>query len=319
MPSRLAGILGCAATLAVVGCSANSGVTPFGGTTTQQSQSHVAPFTGPGWKYENGVLYHVPHVMKTRYAASQNHIGPDLLLSYRNGPVLFKPKMYLILWGFGTIGDPQGVGPLLKHYSRALGATGWANIVTQYYGKSGSQQINIKNERLQLGGVWVDDTNTVPNAPSDSQVAAESLAGVAHFGYDANGSYVVATPHGHNTPGFGSGFCAYHSATSYQSKLVSYTNLPYMPDAGGNCGAGIISPPSDESSADEGVTIVEGHEYAESVTDPNPPTGWYNSQGGEIGDLCAWTNIQNDPYHNKSYTAQPLFSNASQSCVHTYP
>jgi serine protease len=67
------------------------------------------------------------------------------------------------------------------------------------------------------------------------------------------------------------------------------------------------------------VTIVEGHEYAESVTDPIPGAGWYNSQGGEIGDLCAWQNIQNDPYHKKSYSAQPLFSNASQSCVHTYP
>jgi serine protease len=92
-----------------------------------------------------------------------------------------------------------------------------------------------------------------------------------------------------------------------------------MPDAGGNCGASIISPPSDETGADEGVTIVEGHEYAESVTDPNPPSGWYNNQYGEIGDICAWTNIQNDPYGKKSYTAQPEFSNASQSCVHSYP
>ncbi len=56
-----------------------------------------------------------------------------------------------------------------------------------------------------------------------------------------------------------------------------------------NCGANFISPPKDESGADEGVTIVEGHEYAESVTDPNPPSGWYNNSYGEIGDICAWT------------------------------
>ena len=100
---------------------------------------------------------------------------------------------------------------------------------------------------------------------------------------------------------------------------MSYTNLPYIPDAGPNCGANFISPPSDQTGADEGVTIVQGHEYGESVTDPNPPKGWYNNQQGEIGDICAWTNIQNDPYGPKTYTAQPMFSNASSSCVHSYP
>jgi hypothetical protein len=319
-PSRLAGILGCAATLAMVGCAANSGVTPSTGTTTtQQSQSHVAPFSGPGWIEKDGVLYHVPHLMKTRDAVSQNGVQPNIVLTYFGGPVLVRPKLYLILWGYNTYGDPNGVKPLIKAYARAIGGSGYNNIYTQYYMKSGSQTINIKNERKQFGGGWEDDTNPVPSHPSDAQVAAEALAGVAHFGYDANGSYVVATPHGHSSPGFGSSYCAYHSNTSYNSKLVSYTNLPYMPDAGGNCGANFIGPPSDESGADEGVTIVEGHEYGESVTDPIPGASWYNNQGGEIGDLCAWTNIQNDPYHNKTYTAQPMFSNASQSCVHTYP
>ena len=88
-----------------------------------------------------------------------------------------------------------------------------------------------------------------------------------------------------------------------------------MPDAGGNCGASIIPAPKDESAADEGVTIVGGHEYAESETDPTPFNGW-NSAFGEIGDLCAWYDIQNDPMGKKSYTMQPLWSNASGSCVH---
>jgi hypothetical protein len=100
--------------------------------------------------------------------------------------------------------------------------------------------------------------------------------------------------------------------------MVSYSNLPYMPDAGQNCGSGIISAPSDESATDEGVTIVEGHEYGESVTDPQPGSGWYNGQAGEIGDACAWINIQNDPFRKKSFTAQPMYSNASESCVHSY-
>ncbi len=151
-------------------------------------------------------------------------------------------------------------------------------------------------------------------------MAAEAAAAVAHFGDtpDLNASYVIATPHGRSTSGFGTQWCAYHSAVSVSGKMISYSNLPYQPDAGANCGANFISPPSDESGADEGVTIVEGHEYGESVTDPVPFSGW-NSGSGEIGDLCAWTNVLNDPFRTKQYTSQPMFSNATTSCVHSYP
>ncbi len=154
-----------------------------------------------------------------------------------------------------------------------------------------------------------------PASPTDAQVAQESLNGVAKFGYNNNASYVVATPHGHNSEGFGTQFCAYHSSVEYESQLVSYTNLPYMPDAGQACGANYLQAPKDESSVDEGVTIVEGHEYGESITDPNPGTGWYNFTAGEIGDACAWMDIQNDTFGKKSYTMQPMYSNATESCV----
>ena len=74
---------------------------------------------------------------------------------------------------------------------------------------------------------------------------------------------------------------------------------------------------------DEGVTIVEGHEYGESITDPIVFKGWYNlaihgGLQGEIGDACAWTDIANDTFGKKSYTMQPMYSNATESCVHTY-
>ena len=100
--------------------------------------------------------------------------------------------------------------------------------------------------------------------------------------------------------------------------VISYTNEPYMPDAGANCGSGIISPPTDESSADEGVTIVEGHEYAESITDPQPFSGW-NSSFGEIGDLCVWQDIQNDPFGKFLFSQQPLYDNKTSGCTHDGP
>ena len=316
--SRLLGVLACAAVVATAGCASNSS-SPATGSALPATQSSMAiNHGGSNLITEHGVTYLTPHYMQTRYAPHQN-AQPDILLNYGNGPVLQKPKMYLIFWGYKSAGDPDAVKALMINYAKSIGGSGYNNIYTQYYGPG---TVYIKNPAGQYGGSWSDNTNAVPLHPTDAQVAQEALNGIAHFTakhpYNINGSYVVLTPHGHSSSGFGTQWCAYHSATSYNGKLVSYTNMPYTPDAGQSCGANIISPPGDESGVDEGMTIVEGHEYGESVTDPNPPQGWYNGQYGEIGDICAWQNIQNDPFKTNSYTAQPMFSNASQSCVHSY-
>lgn len=309
-PSRFGAVLGCLAMLAMVGCATNAGMTP----TSTQPQPQARVPSGPGWLYKGGVLFHVPHYMKTRHSP----IKPAISLSYYGGPVQTTPAVYIIFWGYKRYGDRYGVQTLLSNYMGNMGGSGHNNIYTQYYQTTGGTTTYITNPKGQLTGTWNDETDSVPLRPTDSQVAAEALRGVSHFGYNGNASYIVATPHGRSTSGFRTQWCAYHSNTFTGGKLVSYTDLPYMPDAGGSCGAGIISPPSDESSTDEGVTIVSGHEQGESATDPYPPNGWYNYSYGEIGDICAWTNIQNDPFGSYSYTSQPMFSNASQSCVHSY-
>jgi hypothetical protein len=323
-----------AATIAaglLAACSANAGsptnALPNGGSPNSAAPSGVqgAPQTTPpalsfdsGWIQKDGIVYHTPHYMATA-KQSRQRVQPDVALSYGGGPVEVSPKVYYIFWGYKKYGDANNVAPLLEQWMENVGGgDGHNNIYTQYYEISGSTKIYITNAPKQYGGAWDDETDAVPLHPTDAQVAAEALRGVAHFGYDQDASYVVATPHGRSSIGFPTKWCGYHSAAWSSGRLVSYTNLPYVPDAGGACGASSISAPSDETAADEGVTIVEGHEQGESVTDPEPFTGW-NSAGGEIGDLCAWTNIKNDRFGSHFFTEQPMWSNASSSCVHVYP
>jgi hypothetical protein len=312
---RIVGSAVLVSTLAVAGCSSNSNATPNSVTPMTLQQQAVV---NQGWVHENGVTYHVPHYMGTRYM-SYPEVKPDIQMVYGGGPVLVAPKMYLIIWGYKLAGDANKVKPLLEQYAKVIGGSQYNNIYTQYYQILSGVETNITNPSNQFGAIWSDNANAVPPHPTNTRIAAEAIKGVAHFGYDPNGSYVVATPHLHSSSGFGTSWCAYHSSTIFEGKVISYTDLPYIPDAGGSCGANFISPPPDETSADEGVTIVEGHEYGESVTDPNPHTGWYNKFYGEIGDLCTWQNILNDPFGSNSYTSQPMFSNASGSCVHSYP
>ncbi len=316
--SRLVGIFGCAATLAIVGCSANSGMTPSSGSAATSFVQHASP-TGPDWIRDGNVVYLKPHYFPTREMAAGRKVNPDTQFSYNGGAVLVKPKTYLILWGYKKYGDPDKVAKLLETYLKNEGGSLHNNIYTQYYETVSGKNIYVTNPKKQAGGVWDDEKDAVPTNPTDSQVAAEANVGVQHFGYDANGSYIVATPNGRNSIGFGTQWCAYHSAT-YSGNVVSYTNLPYMPNAGGSCGSDFLSnAPKGESATDEGVTIVEGHEYGESISDPQPPSGWYNGQYGEIGDICAWNGIANEKFHKKSYTMQPMWSNADGgACIQTY-
>jgi hypothetical protein len=290
--SRLSAIFvvfACLATIALTGCAGNVAAQPAG--VTMMSRAY----------------------MPTRFTA-QRAVVPDFEFPYQGGPVLVDPKVYLILWGYKKYGDPEHVAKLLTDYFNVMGGSGHNNIYTQYYDIVDGQTNYITNPKHQLGGVWFDNTDPVPQSPTDEQVAEESLNGVTHFGYNVNGSYVVATPHGHSTSGFGTEWCAYSAGD-----LVSYTNLPYIPDAGANCGASFIaSPPKDERAVDEGVTIVEGTQEGDSVTDPDPGTGWYSLTYGEISSPCAWADIAVDRFGKKFYVMGAMFSNASQTCVQTY-
>src|SRR5258708_15243990 len=63
--------------------------------------------------------------------------------------------------------------------------------------------------------------------------------------------------------------------------------MPYVADAGTSCGQNFVN--SGSAGSLDGYSIVNGHEYAETITDQNPAGGWTNHRNGqENGDECAW-------------------------------
>jgi len=83
-----------------------------------------------------------------------------------------------------------------------------------------------------------------------------------------------------------------------------------MPDAGAGCGQGSVNYPGTL----DGVTIVGGHEQAETETDPFPNSGWIDANGAENGDKCAWIQLENNPFAG-GFPTQPLWSNSGSHCV----
>lgn len=178
-----------------------------------------------------------------------------------------------------------------------------------------------------LAGVWADNASSAPSKPRQSQFAAEAVRAAQHFGNNtaanASAQYVIATATGHNSSGFGTQYCAYHSATSSTVGNVAYTNLPYITDAGASCGANFNG-----LGPNAGITIVSGHEMAETITDQFPSSGWLDSSGAENGDKCAWISsgqgaAADITLSTGTFPVQSLWSNAFSSnsggCVLSYP
>ena len=245
------------------------------------------------------------------------------------------PKIYLILWGSQwNSNDPSGEESILVNFFRGIGGSSWLNSVTQYCQgvPTGSFTCSGGAHAGNPSGIfvaaWYDNASAAPSHPSQSQLAAEAVRAAQFFGNttsskNASVQYVIATSHGHNAGGFGTQYCAWHSSTSSSAGRIAYTNLPYITDAGASCGANF-----NNLGSKAGITIVEGHEMAETITDQFPNGGWLDSSGEENGDKCAWISSGQGASAKISlstgtFPVQSLWSNAFNSgaggCVIKYP
>jgi serine protease len=280
--------------------------------------------------------------MKVKGAkAAKPHGGGTLLFSH-GGAVETPPKVFIVYWGaqwqtgFTTGGYTSAQAQsYVEGFFGGVGGSSWANSDTQYCQgvPSGTtvcpaSAAHVTNPSGQLGGTW-NDTSPVPSSPTQSQIAAEAAAAAAHFGYNSSANYMVFTPTGNSSSGFGTRWCAYHSSTSSSSGTVAYTYMPYVPDAGASCGMNFVNG-SDSFGHGyfDGFSIVGGHEYAEAATDPFPNSGWLDGSGAENGDKCAWISSgqgasTNITLGSNYYAVQSLWSNAfnggAGGCVISYP
>ncbi len=260
------------------------GAVPFRG------RQHTVPFNRPGRR------------------AARNNLRYDGAIS-GVGVTTDSERVYLVFWGsqWGTqstdasgdatfSGDPSGVAPDVQLFFKGLGTGGesWSGVMTQYCegvstGATSCPSGNTSHVGYPTGGalagVWEDTSAAAPGTATAHQIAREAEDAATHFGNTTTASnraaqYVIVSPTGTDPDSYETqGFCAWHDYSgdstmdgggAVSGSLLAFTNLPYIPDAGASCGQGFVDSPGTL----DGVTIVEGHEYAETITDQFPAGGW---------------------------------------------
>jgi hypothetical protein len=255
------------------------------------------------------------------------------------GPVMDAGNtVYLIFWGTGfDAGYQSTIETYFADVAHDTSASLQSNVYwsdTQYSG------ISVAST---LGGS-VHDTSAYPAngcrdhatkiCLSDDQLRTEILDVKAAQGWPttaANGArslFFIFTPKGVGSC-FGSScaytnYCAYHSwITQPTGDAVLYANQPYADQNYRiyTCNSG----QSPNANAADATLNVASHEHNEAITDPEG-SAWYDNQGYENGDKCAWNfgsasgpsgAMYNQVINGNHYYLQQEWSNVRSGCVLT--
>jgi hypothetical protein len=203
--------------------------------------------------------------------------GGNALMTWHGGDVMTSAAVKAVFWGpkWGSSSFAADKISGLDSFYAGVGGTSYMGTNTEYTGLGGEQVTTT----VSYAGHAFDSSATPRSAPSTSAV----LAAVSRVVTDpvANGYYPVYTdiPRGH------AGYCAWHSYGFIGNTPVQF-GFFFSLDNDPGCD------PKDTSGLhSQGLAAlanVSGHELSEAVTDPRNG-GWYDGQGAENADKCAWT------------------------------
>lgn len=285
-----AGLLGAL----LAGCSGGSNSVPYAAPSSQQSHGaaktapvlHITPASIQSVmaKFIRGGAYASPvrgqHVVPIPGARRMTSAaGKDLV--FNGGPVQTGSNEYNILV---NCADESCWGGTISTFENDLFGSNMMSLLGQYnasgtYSASGDYPVTYT-----ISGTLADQdiynilynvitTNNLPTGYG-SEFHVFLAQGVQQCSQAANGCY-------------GQQYCAYHGSNDWTDiGHVLYSVEPYQ----GINGCEVSTQPSPNGVVQDSTASTLSHEMFETITDPDVAAnnlGWYNSTGGEIGDLCA--------------------------------
>ena len=208
------------------------------------------------------------------------------------------------------------------------------HVVDQYVNSTASGRY------MTNGNIAVELNGTQPHTLSDSQLRALVLQGVRFLfsqggGGGDNRMYSIFLPQGqnlcfdgkdsnlcycpdNNCNGGSFFFCAFHGSFDATDAVgapihVIFQAMPYQDVPG----CQVTNGPN--GSHIDSTNNVLSHEIFETITDPDLNAWFRDTDGAEIGDICAWNLINPILLNGTSYAIQKEYSNQTHQCVSVPP
>lgn len=227
----------------------------------------------------------------TREMPPRGHAGTDGPTShgngigYHNGPVMQSGINIYYIW-YGDWSKDATANPILTDYAKYAGGSPYFNIATTYNDTVG----NVPNTAGTIKYLSsASDSGTLGSSLSDSNIwtIVSNALSSNKLPVDANGVYFVLTaPFVGETSGFLTEYCGWHTYNYYNDTPIKFAFV-------GNPAAGMpacsmqSSGPNGDAEADAMVSVI-AHELEDVASDPQL-NAWYDSNGNESADKCAWS------------------------------
>jgi acylphosphatase len=216
-------------------------------------------------------------------------------LIFNGGPIVANPIVYPTFWGSNwpdAVHQTQALR--LVTFLKDLISSDWMNVLTQYgvgSGNGGGQVLGpsyVQTVPATLTDAQIHQTiqaainsGTIPEPPPNnaSTVIVIFLDETTAVN-DSGLGIVMCEPNGDNAFGY------HYDFTTARGNLCYYAVIPALDDAcikhtcPGGCSLNL------SESQEQRRTQVTSHEFAEMLTDPKFPSGWFGSTSDEVGDIC---------------------------------
>ena len=240
---------------------------------------------------------------------------------YNGGSVIASPAVYTSFWGaLWSDAAHQSAAQRLNLYLQDLLASNFMNVLSQYGVGTGAgsgqfvQTSFLANVANQLADS--DIQNTIQQAINAGQIPEPPANNTAQVLLifldedtevnDPNLGIVLCEPQGDTAFGYHNNF------TTAAGNSFYYGVIPALDDAclQNSCGNNPCSL-NPSLSQEQRRTQVTSHEFAEMLTDPAPPSGWYDQSdpnSGEVGDICNGESDTIAGASGNSWTVQRIYS-----------
>ncbi len=205
---------------------------------------------------------------------------------YQGGPVMAQPNVYVIWYGNwnqanGT--DTASGQQIVRDFLHAVGGSPYFAINTTY-----STSATLINGNVTFAGE-TSDTGSQGTRLTDAgvQTVVSRAISLGALPKDVNGVYFVLTSSDVNeSSGFCNKYCGWHTHGTVSKTDIKYAFVGNAARCLSSCAAQNVGP--NGNAGVDGMVSVIAHELEEATSDPDL-NAWYDRQGQENADKCAWT------------------------------
>lgn len=217
---------------------------------------------------------------------------------WNGGPVITCPLLYTTFWGSSWTGTPSGLTEAgrLSQFCQDLMASQFMNVLSQYGASNGAGGgLFIQASFVNSVASSISDTdihNILQNAINSGAIPEPPVNNTTHVIViyldssiavkDTNLGIAMCEPSGDNAFGYHFFFKTAKGNNCYYAVIPALddTCLKNTGCGGGGCSLNL------GQTQEQRRTQVTSHEFAEMVTDPAFPSGWFGPSSDENGDIC---------------------------------